>query len=327
MIRTTGMALIGALLLHCGVSAAVEPLWLSDTPPSSQWAKRTRHAHGGPVERGRRGVFVKRLWLKAGSDPATAAYTGWPDDAEIRITGPHAGAVTPKEFTAEEGGGFTFSMPDEGFYDAYLTRRHVDGDVLVAHVIKAEVLKHSCANGHDRRTTVALMSPRVSQGAPLEIVRERLHNEDFHTHIVSGDRLRLRVYRDGKPAGGATVRLTTQKGWSKRVVADAEGRATFQLVGDYFPKWTDFDEDRRERFLAEASYTISEPGSFQGQPYRTERYVTTLAGSYYPARSAYSSYLYGLLVVLFAAALALAGVFFYRLKRVKVVRERFDEKA
>lgn len=327
MTRTVVIALMGAAALLGGVSASAEPLWLSDTPPTAQWAKRTRHAHGGPVEMGRRGVFMKRLWIKAGGDPANAAYAQPPGDGELTIYGPGGTVVRPKPFTVGEGGGFTFSMPKEGFYDAYLVRRRVDGDVLTATITKAEVLKHSCANGHDRRTTVALMSPRTSADIPFEIVRERLHNEDFHTHLVSGDDIGFRVYRDGKPAAGVTVRLTTQKGWSKSAVSDADGQVSFQLVADYFPDWKHFDEDRRERFVARASYTALAQGTYQGHSYRTVRYVTTLPGSYYPARTAYRSYLYGLFVVLFAAALSVGGVFLYRLKRTKTTRERFDEKA
>jgi hypothetical protein len=326
MTRTI-IVLIGTFALLGAVNATAEPLWLSDTPPNAQWAKRTRHAHGGPVETGRRGIYVKRLWAKVGADPASAAYAQWPDEGELRIFGPGGAKVRPKVFAAGEGGGFTFSMPKEGFYDAYLVQRRVDGDVLTAAITKAEVLKHSCANGHDRRTTVALMSPRTSNAVPFELVRERLHNEDFHTHIASGDRLGFRVYRDGEPAAGATVRLTTEKGWSKSAVSDADGRVSFQLIADYFPGWKHFDEDRRERFVAQASYTASAQGSYQGHAYRTVRYVTTLPGSYYPARTAYLSYLYGLLVVLFAAALSVAGVFLYRLKRTRAVRERYDEKA
>ncbi|MEJ2620263.1 MAG: hypothetical protein P8163_08365, partial [Candidatus Thiodiazotropha sp.] len=42
-----------------------------------------------------------------------------------------------------------FNMPDEGFYNAYLTQRLIVDDKLEITTAKAVVLKHSCREGHD----------------------------------------------------------------------------------------------------------------------------------------------------------------------------------
>lgn len=117
---------------------------------------------------------------------------------------------------------------------------------------------------------------------------------------------------------GATTRLITQKGWSKSAVSDWDGHVSFQLVANHLPDWKEFGEDRRDRFVAEASYTALAKGLYQGHSYRTMRYVTTLSGSCYRARTAYRSHLCGRLVVLFAAVLSLC-----RLKHTMTARERY----
>ena len=67
----------GALLLLalCSQSVhAIEPLWLSDTPPDKASASHLRRSHGGPVESGQRGVPRKRLWVRSGDTLVDAAY-------------------------------------------------------------------------------------------------------------------------------------------------------------------------------------------------------------------------------------------------------------
>ena len=315
------------LLLAPVLTAAAEPLWLSDTPPAREWAKKARHAHGGPVERGRRGVYVKRLWLRSGDTPRDAEY---PKGAagEHLLRGPEGQALEAKPFRAETGRGLVFAMPDEGFYNAFHIQRQVKDGTLVVDVAKAEALKHSCGAGHDRKFTLSRMPPRTTDGVPFEILRERLPGEDFHSHLTSGDRLVFRVLHRGEPAAGATVELVSQNGWRKRTTTGADGEAAFRMVADYHPHWSAFDKDHRQRFLVTADYRTGTDGDLQGTPYRTVRYRTSYAGAYFPAEEGYMSYVYGFGAFLIALLATGAGVYHYRLRQRRPARrEAFDETA
>ncbi|RCX31172.1 hypothetical protein [Thioalbus denitrificans] len=322
-----GALLLVPLLLMPALAAATEPLWFSDLPPTAEWAGKTRRAHGGLVERGRGGVTAKRLWLRAGDDPARAAYVPVPAGAVV-AEGPGPDPVTPKPFGADAGGGIRFEMPEEGFYNAYLLSREVRDGTLEARVVKAEVLMHSCANGHDRRFTEARMPPRITAGVPFELIRERRPDEDFHSRAVSGEAIAFLALRQGEPVAGAEVRLVSNTGWSKTVTTGADGRAEFRMVRDYYTDWSEFDKRRRQDYLVLAEYRQPQAGELDGRAYTQVHYSASLAGTYYPAGREYQSYLYGLGVMLFAASLSVGGVYHYRLRQRRPERrEAFDEKA
>lgn len=316
-----------ASLLSNAVPAS-EVLWFSDDPPSKEAEQKTRHAHGGTVEVGRGGLFMKRLWTRVGESPAESGLAS-PDAADGRkLTLLHPdGTVTDVEsFSDPRGFGFLFPMPKEGFYNAYFVEQVVDGDTLYTRVVKAEALKHNCGEGHDH--VAGLMAPNALQGAPLDIIRERLPKEDFHTRIMSGDRVSFRVLYKGQPAAGAEVKMVTAKGWAKTLTADAEGRVTYEMIRDYYPPWTAFDKRQKQNFLVRAAYGVDEAGTLNDKPYGKARYVVTLPGIYYPAKQEYASYLYGLLLGLFALTATGVGVYVHRTRRGKSCREeRFDEKA
>ncbi|MCW8918560.1 MAG: DUF4198 domain-containing protein [Gammaproteobacteria bacterium] len=325
MTKLRRLALGFALLSGClGGAAQAGPLWFSDRPPSADWSKHAHHSHGGMVERGRQGVSVKRLWLRDGRVPASAVYPQFGDDAEIAVLGIDGKNLAPELFKVNSGGGITFPMAEEGFYNAYLIERRVEDDVLKTSIVKAEVLKHSCSEGHDPAFTASRMPPRDHAGIALDIIRERRPGEDFHTRMRSGDELVFRVNYNGSPAAGAHVSLTTQQGWSKQVMADADGRAVFGMIRDYYPAWHEFDKRHSEAFLVTAEFRADEPGELHGTPFRQAHYTATLPGTFYPSELEYSSYLVGLLVALVAAALAAGSVFFYRLKHGRPARERLQ---
>lgn len=309
--------------------AASEVLWFSDDPPSKEAAQKTRHAHGGSVEVGRGGLFMKRLWARAGEVPSEESGLMSADAAggrKLTLLHPDGTTTDVEPFSSPQGFGFLFPMPKEGFYNAYLVEKAVEGDTLHTRVVKAEALKHNCGEGHDH--VAGLMAPNTMQGVPLDIIRERLPKEDFHTHIMSGDRVSFRVLYKGQPAAGVEVKMVTAKGWTKTLKADAEGRVSYEMIRDYFPPWTAFDKRQKENFLVLAAYAVDEAGTLEGKPYSKARYVGTLPGVYYPAKQEYTSYLYGLLLSLFAITGTGIGVYMYRHRRRKPYREeRFDEKA
>lgn len=333
--RPASWHLIPRLLLIVAIAVAAVPpaaaaegtYWLSDAPPGSEWAKKLRRSHGGPVERGRRGVYVKRLWLRTGNDPRGAGYATF-DGPRAWVQGPDGEARAIEPFRADAGAGLRFEMPEEGFYNAFLVEQGVREGVLRTSVQKAEILKHSCGEGHDPAFIHSRMPPRTTGEVPFEVVRERLPDEDFHTRVRSGDRLTFRVLAEGRPAAGATVELVSDNGWHKRVTADHEGRATFELVQDYHPEWTEFEKRHRQGYLVLAEYRTDASGSRQGTAYHSTAYRASLSGSYFPAERAYMSYLYGLGVMLLALLAGTGLVYHFRLRQRRPgPREDLDEKA
>lgn len=308
-----------ARLLACAIlglvpalPAAASVVWFTDLQPGPA-AAHGEHNHGGPVERGRGGAVYKRLYMRYGEHPAEAEYAHGPAEATTIAVIDPTGAVTTLPFGPEHHGSVAFAMPHEGFYNAYLTSRRINGEELRVSVAKAEVLRHSCREGHDH--VAANMPYRPWSEAPIEILRERLPDENFHTLPASGDELGFRVLVGGVPAAGATVRMHTQHGWSRTVTADAEGRASFQLIRDYYPPWSEFQRRHQESFLVVAEYGADASGSHDGRPYRRVRHVATLAGSYYPSARDYASYGYGLAIGLLGLTLTGGGVVWHRRRR------------
>lgn len=313
---------LAACALACQAAAA-EPVWFSDAAPRTESSAKHRHEHGGVVEEGSDGKLYKRLWLRSGADFRQAEYLhGAPEEARNLYLMDTAGKAAELPLDAAGHDGLAFSLEEEGFYDVYLVTRRMEGGVLSTSVAKAEVLKHSCRDGrHDWAAVAERIPAHTLPQAPFEIVRERLPGEDFHTELRSGDQVSYLVLHGGKPAAGAAVRWVTQQGWAKTVTTDAQGRATFQVIRDYFPEWDRFERRHREKFLVVADYTVAEDGTWEGRPYRSARYQATLPGSYLPAKQDYASYLYGLGIGLFAFTFAGLGVYLYRRRRLKPYRE------
>jgi hypothetical protein len=311
-------------LATCAHYAAAEPLWLSDEPPDPAMTARLRSAHGGWLEPGPRGTFFKRLWLRAGEAPGTAGYVVAATGGELLVQDPAGVHSTPSADPTGKHSHWRFPVAQEGFYDVYLTRRQVRDTRLHVSVAKAEVLKHSCREGHD--DVQSKMPPKHLADIPLELVRERLHKEDFHTRLGFGDTVTFRVLAHGAPVAGAEVTLTTASGWRNTVHSDAEGRARFTLVRDYFPDWADFDYRHRQDFLVVATRDTDESGTLDGAPYARTRYQATLAGQYHPSSRDYQSYAYGLTIGLFGLSFGGLGAYIYRRRRTRPFREvRFHD--
>ncbi len=304
------------------------PIWLSEGPPDAHSAARLSRSHGGPVEMGRGGSTSKRMWLRSGPSPAGARYLS---DIEVegfsyRVAGPYGDIPEGEPFAAMHGTGLYFPMAEEGFYNAYAVRRQVVDGVLRVETAKAEVLRHLCSAGHDYSRD--LVKPRIDPDVPLDLVRLRLPDEDFHTRIASGDDLGFRAFRHGEPVDGAAIRLVSARDWGRTVATDNTGEARFQMVRDYYPPWEIFERRRRDPFLVVAEYTETREGVHDGEPYHRVEYITTLPGIYSPPPRDYMSYAYGLGAALVAFSTGTLGLVLYRRRRWTGPREeRFDEKA
>lgn len=305
-------------------------LWLTDAPPARAGRPGGWRGAGGMAgmgdmsamgEGGR--VPKKRVWLRLGGNPLTARPATGEETALLLAPGGKA-----SELPVEPHGGpynVTFPTPDLGCYNVYLVRRVVAGDGLDVAVAKTEVVRGEMGRGGG--TDPALVAAATDARVPVEIVRERKGQEGLFTRINYGDTVIFRVLRAGRPVQDARVTFTSGRGWSNNVQSDADGRAAFTVIRDYYPdSWSLFDKRHRETWLVAASFATPEAGEYQGGKYASTRYAATLSGAYYPGVADYESYASGLMIGLTGLLFTGTGVWLYRRRRVKPFREvRFDD--
>jgi len=226
----------------------------------------------------------------------------------------------PKESIAHQG--LAIPLVEEGFYATYVIEREVREGTLHVSVAKSEVMKHSCRDGrHDRQAVAERIPLHTLEAAPLEILRERLDAEDFHTELRSGDELVFRVLLEGRPLPKAKLRMVTGQGWEKAVETDTEGRARFQMIRDYYPPWDAFERRHRENLVVYAEYDAASEGTWNGEAYQRVHYQGSLPASYLPSKSDYVSYLAGLAIGLSALVFAGLAVYLYRRRRLRPFKE------
>lgn len=306
-------------LIFCGLSMAAESIWLSSDPPEDNG--KMRRSHGGPVEV-RKGIHHKHLWLRQGGLPMEASYVASlarPPRLALLDT---EGKVSEMSLGVKGVNGFysaSFAMPEEGFYNAYVTLQWIDGEVREVQVAKAEVLKHSCREGHD--DVREKMPPRHHDEIPLEIVRERRSSENFHSRVGYGDTLSFLVLRQGRPQPGVKVTLTSGQGWSRELLSDEEGRVSYTMIRDYYPSWAFFEKRHAQPYMVQALYLAPEAGELDGVSFSDTRYLASLSGSYYPSPEDYESYAYGLSFGLFAMVATALGITRFRRSRRRPYRE------
>jgi len=327
--------LLLGLLLSSKLFASTEQLWFSDQPPDKSMIKKMRMRHGGYVHVDK-GVDVKQLWLRRGDSLQKSAYLE-SAEGEYQVLNVQADLDQPEIEKNSKQQSIRFPMPDEGYYNAYFTERLVSNSILGVKTAKAEILKHNCRNGHkyDR----SLVNPQQWNDAPLDIVRLRLPEEDFHTRIRSGTLVKFQVFHQGKPAIGANVKLETKRGWIKSTLSDEQGIASFQIIQDNF-----FDADKAEKagkkverghggrvrirdgYLVTAQYQTDEAGVLADKSFSKTEYTVSSTGRYYPQQLAKKSSEQALWFASAGMLVMGVGGYSYRRRRVKPFKEeQFDE--
>ena len=203
----------------------------------------------------------------------------------------------------------TFEVPKSGYYTLYYIR---DFDKIV-NVAKHEYKRFN--HGGDEVFSKDKISPKTIKEAKIDILRLRDNEDSFYYRLRSGELVRFKVIKDGKPVQNARVTLKTQFGWQKTVRTDKEGIAKLQLIKDYNPKWEKFNKRFREKFLVVATYKDKDG-----------RYKVSYDGTYLPSREGYQSYAYALIISIILLIVISIGVFIYRYRVHKPFREvTFDE--
>ncbi len=329
--------LIFTLLLGLHASqlfASSSQLWFSDQPPDRSMIKEMQMRHGGYVHV-EDGVDVKQLWLRGGESLGKSDYVDSAKGEYVLLDVQKT--MNKPQLSGLPQSSIRFPMPDEGYYNTYFIERLVNNDTLTVKTAKAEILKHNCRNGHkyDR----SLVNPQKWNEAPLDIVRLRLPDEDFHTRIRSGTQLKFQIFHKGNPVEGASVKLETKQGWTKLTQSDDQGIASFQVIQDNF-----FDADKAEKqgkkverghggrvrirdsYLITAQYNTNEKGSVADNTYNQIQYTVSTTGRYYPQQLASKSSEQALYFASAGMLVMGVGGYSYRKRRVKPFKEEaFDE--
>jgi len=327
--RLKGRILVAIFLIFFAewVSAS-ENIWLSNTPPKKISKEILHGMHGVSLIKGKDGREKKILWLRSGSFPVEARYVNCTNTRKpaIFVCSPDGKPIEGNVSPGQWGYVLTFEGNLEGFYNVYLFEKFVEGGTLNIVVAKAEVLSHKCSNGH--AGIRKKMPPKIFKDEIcFEIVRKRISGEDFHTFLSSGDEVAFKVFLNGAPLKLADIKFCTQKKWAKNLKTDINGEAFLQLIGDYYPRWNKLNKRKIHNFLVTAEYTEKKSGSCKGIPYERIHYTGTLGGSYIPSETMYTSYLYGLFLLIFVMIVTAAFIYFHRERRKKPYKEYvFSEK-
>ncbi len=322
---------LAILLSSLVLRASDKPVWLSNVPPAH--LKKSVSSYGmhrlctTKRKRGERGAIKVIQWVREGASVQHARYLFLSDTAAYRtfVFSPHKKKVRSKVVNIKGKSVVEYVDNEEGYYNVYLVIKRVSGDTLYVDVAKAELLSHSCRNGHKnvRKAVKPKIYPEV---IPFEIVRERHLNEDFHFFIASGDRFTYKPVLNGKPVPGIPVTLCTEKGWSNKEKTDKTGGAEFQFIQDYFTHWSELNRRKIYYYLIYSEFTIDKSGKFQGQDYRYVHYSTSLSDGYFPSRTMYTSLVWSLIVFVVSTIVIVAGIAIFRERRKKPYKEYiFDE--
>lgn len=326
LIRDWRLLMLAATLAFAGVAEAggIEPIQLSLVPVQpvgtdscctvpSPAAGNGRQGKRPVEESEHRPLAVREYWYNSRNDLADVrAYVRRPDGSVIEV-----------EPSLKSAPGITFKTPlgegpAHGPHNVYVVEQGVkDGELLIRSA-KWITMHHSCGWGHDHKFDEQRIVPQALDSIPFEIVIAGLWDDNFHSKIMSGDNLTIRVLSSGRPVKGARVTLATEKNWQKTVVTNADGIATLQLIRDYYAAgWSNFDRTRRGDFIVTATYETDQAGEFNGRPYERIQYAASLPWHYSPASRDYSSYSFGLLIGTLAMTVSGVGVYAYRERRKK----------
>ncbi len=321
------------LLYSIDLKASDQPVWLSNVPPADQEKSVSAYGmHRLCSMKGRRGSGndIRIIqWVRKGNTVEGSDYISLTDTASYQtfVFSPGRKRVMSKLLNMHGKSVLEFVDNEEGYYNAYLIVNKMSGDTLYVDVAKAELLSHSCRNGH--KNVRKAVKPKIFPGfVPFEIIRKRKLNENFHFFISSGDQFTYQTLLNGKPVPGVPITLCTKKGWCKREITNKKGEAEFRFIQDYFTHWGEINKRKIYYYLIYSEYTIEESSEYQEQPYRFIHYSTTLSDGYFPAKTMYLSMVWGLIVFVVSLILIVAGIIIFRERRKKPYKEyTFDERA
>ena len=281
--------------------------------------KKNKRSYGPPPKK-----YIQ--WLRKGSSITDAEYICLNDSTNYQLTlmspeGKKEGIELVKNKTCYA----KFELNEEGYYNAYLIIKKDLGDTLHINIAKAELLNHSCRNGHHKKLEARPVNyyPEITD---FEIIRERNPHEDYHYFTSSGNMETYKAIFEGKPLAGVKVKINTEKGWSKTQYTNENGELSTEYIQDYFSNWQELNTREIYYYMLEADYTVKKDINYKGKDYGYIQYSLTMSDGYRPARTMYSSMVWGLVVFLITMIVSIAGIFIYKERRKRPYKEiKFNE--
>jgi len=319
---------------------AQEPVWLSNQPPrklKKKYKTSGMHRYCAIREKGddrdgrnRHGSWSNDTdyvqWIRKGASVERAKYIcpGENEDYTLVLKDP-LGKDQKIEIGKDSVCYLKFKLNQEGRFNAYYITKIPSEDALNINVAKAELISHSCRNGHDKAIANRPVKfyPEITD---FEIIRIRKSDETLHHFTTSGTDETFQVLYKGKPLAGVPVKIYTQKGWVNTKKTNKEGKVHINFIQDYFSKMQELDRRRVYYYMVEADYTVNDSITYKGQTYPKIHYTTTISDGYRPWRLMYSSKVWGLIIFLAIFVITSIGVFVYKERRKRPYKEiTFDE--
>lgn len=265
---------------------------------------------------------VKYLhWIRKGSSIKDAEYICLDDSSDYELT-----MISPKgkkekiELVKDNICYTKFELNEEGYHNAYLIIKKNAGDTLHINVAKAELLSHSCRNGHHKKLESRPVEfyPEITD---FEMIRIRHPHEDYHYFAASGNIETYRVMLKGEPLKGVKVTINTEKGWSKTLYTNENGEINTQFIQDYFSSWQELNNRKIYYYMIEANFTLKKDINYNGNTYPFTNYTLTMSDGYRPSRTMYASMVWALVVFLTVIVVSSAGILIYKERRRRPFKE------
>jgi len=318
------LLLLNILVIHTSLSAqGREVLWLSNSPPGDRQSKiAVSGMHKLSSIKAGRGKVKIVQWVSKGNSVLNSNYllnSEFPD-AEFYCYTPHGDLQACLVDSTQTFKEICFSNEIEGYYNLYLIQKELRNDTLFIQAAKAELLNHSCRNGH--KDEDKKIRPRIyPEKIPFEITRTRSRLENLHFFVSSGDKISYQVSKSSESLENVAVTFHTHQEWQKTVKSDTDGIADLQVIQDYFTPWAEINNRNIYNYLVVAEYTMEEKGNYKGEPYGYIHYSASLSDGYYPSKVMYSSLSWALGIFLLFSILTGGGIVYYRKRRVRIYKE------
>lgn len=323
MKRLTRTVLTLFLLMMLSLQASAQ-IWISNSAPEESSYKIVPSGmHKLSTLKGKRGSSKIVQWLRSGSSVEESLFSQADSSAKIFLFDPQNQMINVETVADSNASAFMFDNPDEGFYNLFYLTEKVRDDTLMVSCASREILNHSCRNGHAKDLKYVPYKT-FEKVIPLQVVRERTKGENLHYFVASGEFLTFRALHHGKALEGVKMTLSTQKGWEKVQYTDADGKATFQVIQDYFTEWNLFDVRKLHEYLLVSEITLPESGIDQESAFCCTKYFTTYSESYLPAKTNYLSLAWSLVVFLVTVTISFIAVYAYRHKRNVLKKHNYE---